>query len=70
MREKAESLTNGHKGDVFYLCEVVADMASVLADVAENGCAQRCSHRFSWPACAAVLGATAMLLGFAWQILS
>jgi len=64
LRTKAASLTNGHKGDMATLCAVVADMAAVVADVAENGCAAKCKQ-FSWPAAAAVLGSVGMVVGLA-----
>ena len=70
LRRKAESLTNGHRGDVAHLCDVVASLAIVVCDLSEHGCAVQCCPRFGWPAAAAVLGALGMLTGIVLKLIS
>ena len=69
LRDKAGSLTNGHRGDVALMGEVVADMAVVLADLSEHGCAVQCRPRFGWPAAVTVVGIVATLAGLALKLL-
>lgn len=68
LREKAKTLTNGHRGDVGLLSEVTASMAVVMCDLAEHGCAVQCRSHFGWPAAVTVLGiviaAAGLLLKF------
>ena len=63
LRDKAGSLTNGHRGDVALMGEVVADMAVVLADLSEHGCAVQCRPRFGWPAAVTVTGIVIAVVG-------
>ncbi len=63
LREKAKTLTNGHRGDVGLLSEVTASMAVVLCDLAEHGCAIQCRPRFGWPAAATVIGIVIAIVG-------
>ncbi len=63
LRDKAGSLTNGHRGDVALMGEVVADMAVVLADLSEHGCAVQCRPRFGWPAAVTVTGIVIAIVG-------
>ena len=70
LRDKAGSLTNGHRGDVALMGEVVADMAVVLADLSEHGCAVQCRPRFGWPAAAATVAALGTLATIVFRVLA
>lgn len=68
LRDKAGSLTNGHRGDVALMGEVVADMAVVLADLSEHGCAVQCRPRFGWPAAVTVISVLVGAVGLIWRL--
>lgn len=58
LREKAQSLYNGNRGNMDIMSEVVADMAHLLASIAEHGCHRFSEHpqrKFNWPACVATI---------------
>lgn len=70
LRRKAESLTNGHRGDVAHLCDVVASLAIVVCDLSEHGCAVQCRPRFGWPAAAATVAALGTLATIVFRVLA
>jgi hypothetical protein len=66
LRNKADSLQNGKRGDIGTLSDVVCDMAHLLASIAENGCHrfdESHAPRFGWPACVAFLASLGTIAG-------
>ena len=73
LEKQAQSLTNGHNGNMATLCHVFADLATVIVhirkrqeDIYANGCGNRCAG-MTWPAVGAIaisiLGAVGTLFG-------
>jgi len=61
---KAESLRNGHKGDLATISEVLADLTHLMCYIASNGCQRANEHqRFTWPACAAYISTLLAIVG-------
>jgi hypothetical protein len=73
LRTKAKSLQNGKRADVATLCDVVCDMAHLLASIAEHGChkfdEEHAPPGFSWPACVAYLATLGTIAGLILSIL-